>query len=180
MPASLYFICGRTLAERKTHAKEMEVTFLRVAMLLAVFAISTASDLESTTTRRALIAHLGCSKCKKFFPSGEHGLDYSGFEVESIFNQICPRRNGKLIKKLYEELKKRKNQGESNLVIRRGKIVPYVTHTYRTRIITNPVFPETNNRPTATAMASDVSTVSKPTGTTESDVSNDHEIRLDS
>ena len=86
-------------------------------------------------------------------------------------------------KKLYEELKKRKNQGESNLVIRRGKIVPYVPHTYRTRIITNPVsatVPETNNRPTATAMESDVSTVSKPAGTTESDVSNDHEIRLDS
>ena len=25
-------------------------------------------------------AHLGCSKCKKYFPSSTHGLDYSGFQ----------------------------------------------------------------------------------------------------
>ena len=25
-------------------------------------------------------AHLGCSKCKRFFPSSNHGLDYSGFQ----------------------------------------------------------------------------------------------------
>ena len=28
-------------------------------------------------------AHFGCSKCKKYFPSAERGLDYSGFERES-------------------------------------------------------------------------------------------------
>ena len=28
-------------------------------------------------------AHLGCSKCKKVFLSGEHGLDYSGFNRET-------------------------------------------------------------------------------------------------
>ena len=28
-------------------------------------------------------AHLGCSKCKKYFPSTEHGLDYSGFDREN-------------------------------------------------------------------------------------------------
>ena len=28
-------------------------------------------------------AHLGCSKCKKYFPSSDTGLDYSGFERES-------------------------------------------------------------------------------------------------
>ena len=28
-------------------------------------------------------AHLGCSKCKKEFVSGQHGLDYSGFNRET-------------------------------------------------------------------------------------------------
>lgn len=28
-------------------------------------------------------AHLGCSKCKKYFPSGANGLDYSGFDREN-------------------------------------------------------------------------------------------------
>ena len=28
-------------------------------------------------------AHLGCSKCKKYFPSSNSGLDYSGFEREA-------------------------------------------------------------------------------------------------
>ena len=28
-------------------------------------------------------AHLGCSKCEKFFPSGEHGIDYSGFDRDT-------------------------------------------------------------------------------------------------
>ena len=40
-------------------------------------------------------------------------------------------------KKVYEELKKRRNDGESNLVIRNGKIVSYVPYPYRTRFITN-------------------------------------------
>ena len=40
-------------------------------------------------------------------------------------------------RKVYEELKKRKNEGENNLVIRNGKIVPYIPHSYRTRVITN-------------------------------------------
>jgi len=83
-------------------------------------------------------------------------------------------------KKLYEQLKRRKNQGERNLIIRHGKIVPYVPRTYRTRIITSSIpaaAPETNSRPAATAMESDVSNVSKPTSITEPVVS---EIRLDS
>ena len=40
-------------------------------------------------------------------------------------------------RKVYEELKKQKNEGENNLVIRNGKIVPYIPHSYRTRVITN-------------------------------------------
>ena len=34
-------------------------------------------------------AHLGCSKCTKFFPSGERGLDFSGFQRE----RWIPRTN---------------------------------------------------------------------------------------
>ena len=33
-------------------------------------------------------AHLGCSKCKKYFPSSENGLDYSGFLRESWVPRI--------------------------------------------------------------------------------------------
>ena len=28
-------------------------------------------------------AHLGCSKCKKYFPSSNHGLDFSGFKRDT-------------------------------------------------------------------------------------------------
>ena len=40
-------------------------------------------------------------------------------------------------RKLQEEIKRRKNSGETNLIIRNGKIVQYVQKQFKTRVLTN-------------------------------------------
>jgi len=41
-------------------------------------------------------------------------------------------------KRLYEKLKNQRNAGENNLVIQNEKIVSYIPHSHRSRVITNP------------------------------------------
>ena len=73
-------------------------------------------------------------------------------------------------KKVYEELKRQRNQGENNLVIRNGKIVSYISRSYRTHVITSPSTTSNTSIP-----------MSKPviTGDTESSTPNS-EIAMES
>ena len=46
-------------------------------------------------------------------------------------------------RKLQDEMKRRKNLGETNLIIRNGKIIQYIPRKFQTRVLVN-------NQPTAT------------------------------
>ena len=49
-------------------------------------------------------------------------------------------------RKLQEEIKRRKNLGETNLIIRNGKIIQYVQKKFRTRVLTNNSSVATKNK----------------------------------
>lgn len=64
-------------------------------------------------------------------------------------------------RKLQEELKRRKNMGETNLIIRNGKIIQYMQKKFRTRVLTNSSSTVTENevtRPPVAAKSQDSST----------------------
>lgn len=57
-------------------------------------------------------------------------------------------------RKLQQEIKRRKNSGETNLIIRNGKIVQYVQKQFKTRVLTNnssTVIENKDTHPTALA-----------------------------
>lgn len=137
---------------------------------------------KSNTKTRSLLIKVNDEESQKQILAHAPKLRFSKIWSRVYIQPDMSPKEREAHKKLYEELKRRRNQGENNLVIRHGKIVPYVPRTYRTRTITNPVHTgsNTNASLSATAMESDTSAVNKPASITEPDVPEDHEIRLDS
>lgn len=73
-------------------------------------------------------------------------------------------------KKVYEELKKQRNEGENKLVIHNGKIVSHIPHSYRSRIMINPF----------TASNTSVPASKNVTGDTRSTIMSNSEIVMES
>ena len=73
-------------------------------------------------------------------------------------------------RKLQEEIKRRKNLGETNLIIRNGKIIQYVQKKFRTRVLTNNSSVATKNKDSCPEIKShDSSTVDQDQAPTSQD-----------
>ena len=73
-------------------------------------------------------------------------------------------------RKLQEEIKRRKNLGETNLIIRNGKIIQYVQKKFRTRVLTNNSSVATKNKDSCPEIKShDSSTVDQNQAPTSQD-----------
>ena len=72
-------------------------------------------------------AHLGCSKCKKYFPSSTHGLDYSGFQRDKWVKRTNESHRSDVAKLSYCRTKTELRKKESELGCRYSSLLklPY-------------------------------------------------------
>ena len=90
-----------------------------------------------TTKPRSLLIQVNDEEIHKQILANAPKLRFSTIWIQVYIQPDLSPKEREAHKKLYEELKKRRDNGE-NLIIRNGKIIPYIPRLYRPHVITNP------------------------------------------
>ena len=97
------------------------------------------SQLEGNCGFLGHSAHLGCSKCKKYFPTSAHGLDYSGFQQDKWLKRTNESHRGDVAKLAHCKTKTELRKKESELGCRYSSLLKLPYFNPPTMLVIDPM-----------------------------------------